>query len=159
MFFEDSRGVLYPVAQIDSIREKFVAVGSKPDYYGYSIQLRDGERVYVAKSDVDRIRRMTAGPIIAAAPGTYLLTFSGEKDDVPLREVVIAWQPDGYAQLAPVIVDHDIIETGDGHAILHPDGTVADFIGASWASVEEYIACRIAEVAEMRAIDAQATSH
>ena len=140
-FFQTSQGMHCPVDQIAWIgRLQDPRPGQLIRYH--TVMMNDESEHLVNAWEVERILRCDA-PVIAALPGTKLLTFNAPEAANPQEwtvsaEQVIAWRMvDGEPQ--PITMEAGPSSSQSPQAVQFPDGTVADDMGETWSSVGDFI--------------------
>ncbi|MGE5567246.1 MAG: hypothetical protein ACM3YN_13960 [Parcubacteria group bacterium] len=134
-FIKACSGKLYPAGRIRSIGEPVTRRSC-----GITDVEIDGlgeVECYTHEVDSFLKRPVTA---FAAQPDTYILRADEESPGGYWRMLVIAWGSAGNGRLYPITIDGANDGTDEDHAILTPDGRVTEIDGASWESVDQWLA-------------------
>lgn len=139
--FEDRFGRLYPVQRVHRIRRK-PATG-KFQLYPYIVVLDDEDELDVGEDAVTVIRRAGCS-VLPAQPGTFLLEFCPDIAGEPpehfvWRHPVLGFRVNGeHGAVEPVVIDPEMEDMTEYHAILHPCGLVDTFGSAQHADEKEW---------------------
>lgn len=138
-FFEDIRGLYYPVARIAEIgKERKVKTNAGYDALVHRVDLSGDDSVEIHASTLKVILEAPA-QLIPAHPGTLLLYPGETKEDEVATSTVIAWAVGRDGHVRPVTASGVDDDVSNPNVIQHPDGSVSEPLVADYTSREGWL--------------------
>lgn len=138
-FFEDVRGLYYPVARIAEIgKERKVKTNAGYDALVHRVDLSGDESVDIHASTLKVILEAPS-QLIPALPGTLMLYPGETKEDDVVTVTVVAWAFGRDGHVRPVTASGVDDDVSNSNAIQHPDGSVTEPAMADYTSRERWL--------------------